>query len=177
MSEKQKTEKTAKADKADKTENKPEKKKYEPKEEVHEILVRIMGNDIPGSKSVFVGLTRIKGVSWSIANAARVKLGIPLTKKISELSKEDIAKIESFLKNIQIYDFLKNRRKDLESGETNHYYGSDLDIRREFDIKRMKEMRSYKGLRHASKLPVRGQRTRSHFRKKGVAMGVKKKKK
>ena len=173
MSDKQKTEKHAKSDKTEKT----EKKKYEPKEEVHETLVRIMGNDIPGSRSVFIGLTRIKGGSWSISNIACVKLSIPKTKKISELSKEDIVKIEAFLKNIDTYDFLKNRRNDFETGETKHYYGSDLDIRREFDIKRMKEIKSYKGLRHIAKLPVRGQRTRSHFRRKGVAMGVKKKKK
>ncbi|MDP3881832.1 MAG: 30S ribosomal protein S13 [Nanoarchaeota archaeon] len=176
MSDKQKTEKPSKGDKVEKA-DKTEKKKYEPKEESNEMLIRIMGNDIPGSKSVFVGLTKIKGVSWAIANATVIKLGIPKTKKISELSKEDISKIETFMKKIDVYDFLKNRRKDLETGETKHYYGSDLDIRREFDIKRMKEMKSYKGLRHASKLPVRGQRTRSHFRRKGAAMGVKKKKK
>ena len=47
---------------------------------------------------------------------------------------------------------------------------------KEFDIKRMKKMRSYKGIRHASGLPVRGQRTKSHFRKKGKnkAVGVSK---
>ena len=45
----------------------------------------------------------------------------------------------------------------------------------EIDIKKMIKMKSYKGTRHTSGLPVRGQRTRSHFRKSGVAMGVKKK--
>ena len=40
---------------------------------------------------------------------------------------------------------------------------------------RLKEIKSYRGLRHSLKLPVRGQRTRSHFRTKGNAMGVKKK--
>jgi len=155
---------------------KKEKPKYEPKEEIHEVLVRIMGRDIPGSKKIFVGLTRIKGISWAISNAACLKLAIPRSKKIQDLSKEDINKIENFLKKIDVYDFLKNRRKDQESGGTTHYFGSDLDIKKEFDIKRLKEIKSYKGIRHAAKLPVRGQRTKSHFRKKGVAIGVNKKK-
>ncbi len=180
MSEKQKTDtKNEKAQKQGKTDklDKLEKKKFEPKEELGEVLVRIMGYDIPGSRNLYAGLTRIKGISWGISNAACVKLNFPRSKKIAELSKEDILKIETFLKNLEIYDFMKNRRNDIENGQTFHEFGSDLDIRREFDIKRLKEIRSYKGLRHALKLPVRGQRTRSHFRRKGVAMGVKKKKK
>ena len=51
-----------------------------------------------------------------------------------------------------------------------------LDIKKEFDIKRLREIKSYRGIRHSAKLPSRGQRTRSHFRKKGIAMGVKRKK-
>ncbi len=47
-------------------------------------------------------------------------------------------------------------------------------MRKEFDVKRMKQIRSYKGVRHSLKQPVRGQRTRSHFRTTGVAVGVKK---
>ena len=52
---------------------------------------------------------------------------------------------------------------------------NDLDIQKEFDIKRLKKIKSYRGLRHAQGLPVRGQRTRSHFRKKGGAVSVRKK--
>lgn len=150
-------------------------KKAHPQEESHETLVRILGYDIPGSKNIMTGLTRIKGVSWSISNITCVKLKIPKAKKISELSKDDIQQIEKFLKDMPVADFLKNRRVDIETGETKHYIGSDLDIKKEFDIKRLKEIKSYRGLRHAIKLPVRGQRTRSHFRTKGTAMGVKRK--
>ena len=70
---------------------------------------------------------------------------------------------------------MKNRRSDPETGVTSHLYGSDLDMKKEFDIKRMKKIKSYKGIRHTMKLPVRGQRTRSHFRKGGKAVGVMKK--
>lgn len=152
-----------------------EKKKFVPQEEKNEILVRIFGYDIPGSRNIFSGLTRIKGISWTISNAVCLKLGYPRTKKISELTNEDITKIEEFLKNINVYNFLKNRRSDVETGVTSHLYGTDLDMKKEFDIKRLKEIKSYKGIRHSLGQPVRGQRTRSHFRKnRKVSGGIKK---
>ncbi len=152
-----------------------QKKKPEPQFDENETLVRILGYDIPGSRNIYAGLTRIKGISWTVSNAICLKLGLPKGKKISELSKADIQKIEKFLEELPIYDFLKNRRNDVETGKTAHYFGTDLDMKRDFDIKRLREIKSYRGIRHALKQPVRGQRTRSHFRKKGRAMGVKKK--
>jgi small subunit ribosomal protein S13 len=181
MAEKQEKQDKRKEEKSDKHKlakpsGKEEKKKHFQQEEESEILVRILGYDIPGSRNLYSGLTRIKGVSWAVSNALCIKLSIPKSKKISELSKDEIAKIEKFLRNFEVPDFLKNRRSDPESGETKHYFGSDLDIKREFDVKRLKEIKSYRGIRHSAKLPVRGQRTRSHFRTKGRAMGIKRKK-
>ena len=98
-------------------EEKPEKK-GRPVEEEHEILVRILGYDIPGSKSIYPGLTRIKGVSWTISNAACLKLRYPRETKISELTKADLQKIETFLKNLEIPEFLKNRRLDKDTGQS-----------------------------------------------------------
>lgn len=152
-------------------------KKPPVQEEEQEMLIRIMGFDIAGSKNVYTGLTRIKGVSWAISNAACLKLGIPKSKKIADLSKDDIKKIEEFLTKLDIYPFMKNRISDPETGEETHIFGHDLNMKKSFDIKRMRKMKSYKGVRHGSNLPVRGQRTRSNFRKKGLAVGVKKKKK
>ncbi len=146
-------------------------------EENNEILVRIMGQDIPGSKKIYPGLTRVKGISWSLSNLTCKKLGIAKTTRISELSKEDLEKLETFLENPDIYNFLKNRRNDPETGESKHVLSNDLDMKKEFDIKRLKKIKSYKGIRHSFKLPVRGQRTRSNFRKSGIAVGVKRKKK
>lgn len=170
--EKSKEIKQKKPEKADKVE-KPKRKE---EVEEHEILVRIFGYDIPGSKNLYTGLIRIKGVSWSISNAICIKLNFPKNKKVSELSKDEIKKIENFLEKMPVYDFMKNRRTDVETGQTGHFYGTDLDMKRDFDIKRLREIKSYRGIRHALKQPVRGQRTRSHFRTKGRAMGVKKKK-
>lgn len=145
-------------------------------DENNEVLVRVMGFDIPGSRNLMTGLTYIKGISWTISNALCIKLGMQKSKKISELSKAEIQKIEEFLDKLPLPDFVKNRRSDPETGETKHFYGTTLDMKKEFDIKKMKEIKSYKGIRHASKLPVRGQRTRSHFRVKSQASGMKKKK-
>ncbi|MEK6825796.1 MAG: 30S ribosomal protein S13 [Nanoarchaeota archaeon] len=156
-------------------EEKEDKKRQHQQDEHNEILVRILGYDIPGSRNLIAGLIRIKGVSWAISNALCIKLNLSKSKKIETLTKDEIAKIEAFLRNPQIPTFFFNRRSDRETGETKHFLGSDLDIKKEFDIKRLKEIRSYKGIRHGAKLPVRGQRTRSHFRTKGRAMGIKKK--
>jgi len=141
------------------------------------ILVRISGYDIPGDKKLYPGLTRIKGVGWSVSNALCIKLDLPKDKVISDLSKSEIEKIEKFLKNPEMNAFLMNRRNDLETGETKHYVAVDLEMRKDFDVRRLKKIRSYKGVRHTSGLPVRGQRTRAHFRKKGQAVSVSRKKK
>ena len=58
-----------------------------------------------------------------------------------------------------------NRRKDIDTGKNIHIIGSDLSLQKEFDIKRLKKMKCYRGVRHSTGQPVRGQRTRSHFRK------------
>ena len=158
-----------------KQENEEKKKQFRQDNVVEESLIRIAGYDIPGNKNLYTGLTRIKGVGWTISNVICTKLKISKSKKILELSKDEIKQIEVFLKDPQILEFLKNRRSDLESSESKHFMGSSLDMKKDFDIRRLKKIRSYKGMRHTAGLPVRGQRTRSHFRKKGQAVRVRKK--
>ena len=173
---KQEKKQEKKTDKSSPTQaEKDEKKRKFEEENKAEFLVRILGYDIPGSRGLMTGLLRIKGISWAISNAVCLKLNMPKNKKISDLSKVEIQQIEAFLRDLKVYDFMKNRRFDIETGETKHIFGSDLDVKREFDIKRLKEIKSYRGLRHSLRLPTRGQRTRSHFRSKGNSMGVKKK--
>ncbi len=139
-----------------------------------ESLIRILSTDIPGNKKIYAGLTRIKGVSWGVSHAVCVVLKLDKKRMIASLSKEEIEKISVFIKNPAIPRFLLNRRFDIDTGESRHLIGSDLDLKKEFDIKRLKKIRSYRGLRHAIGAPVRGQRTRSHFRKNKV-VGVMKK--
>ena len=175
MAEKEKTPEK-KSDKKDKKQQPEVKAKRPDTFENTETLVRIFGYDIPGSRNLYVGLTRIKGISWALSNAVLLKLGYSRTKKISELSKDEIQKIEATVRAMPVPDFMKNRRNDEETGKTTHLLTTDLDMQKDFDIKKMKKMKSYKGVRHSLKLPVRGQRTRSHFRAKGrVAVTVQKK--
>lgn len=147
--------------------------------EIGEInLVRILGKDISGNKRLFAGLTGIQGISWTFANAICKSLKLEKKKKIHEVSESELKKIEGFVQNPKIPGFIKNRQKDLDEGTDKHLLGADLILRKEFDIKRLKKIKSYKGNRHALGLPVRGQKTRSNFRrnrKKSGAVGVKKK--
>lgn len=150
-----------------------QKKPHIREQEETETLVRILGSDIPGSKHIEIALIRIKGVSWTVARAICLKLGLDRNKRVSEIPKDDIKKIEDFIRNPEIPEFLMNRRKDPETGESKHLSTIALDLHKDFDIKRLRRIKAYRGVRHALGLPVRGQRTRAHFRAKGLAVGVK----
>jgi small subunit ribosomal protein S13 len=147
-----------------------------PEGKFEEKLVRILSKDIEGKLNVYVGLTKIKGVSWSLANAICKALNFDKKRKIGSLSKEEIDKINDFVKNPKMPMYLANRNMDIETGKDKHIIGNDLDLQKEFDIGRLKKIKSYRGLRHTLGQPVRGQRTKSHFRKnKKKGVGIKKK--
>ncbi len=162
---------------------KPAKKEFKSKPKPDEkpkimakSIVRIASTDVPGESAIYAGLTRIKGISWSFSNALCTQLGIDKKRKITSLTETEIEKITNFIrKPANLRPFLLNRRNDIGTGQDMHLITSDLDLQRDFDIKRLKQIRSYKGWRHALGQPVRGQRTRSHFRK-GRAVGVQKSK-
>jgi small subunit ribosomal protein S13 len=142
-------------------------------------LIRVLGKDIPGDKKILVGLTNLKGISWAFSNAICKRTNINPDKIIENLSEEEIRKITEFVKNPRLPVFLMNRRKDYHQGNDKHLIGSDLDLQKDFDIKRLKKIKAYKGIRHMQGQPVRGQRTKSHFRsnrKKGGSVGVTKSK-
>jgi len=140
-------------------------------------IVRIGGADIAGAKPIFHALRRIKGISYSLSNAICVMLNFDKRKRIGDLSDEDIKKLEDMLNNPLKYSippWMVNRRHDYDDGIDKHLISTDIKLRRDFDIKRLKTIRAYRGMRHALGLPVRGQKTRSHFRT-GGSIGVKKK--
>jgi small subunit ribosomal protein S13 len=143
-------------------------------------LVRIMQTDIPGNKNLLTGLTYLKGISWSISNAICKILKLDPNKKIIDLTPKETEDILQLLANPvgKFPKFLLNRRNDFETGQDYHVTGTNLDMKKEFDIRRLKKIRSYRGLRHATGQPTRGQRTKSHFRTRGKkkAVGVQKKK-
>jgi len=139
-------------------------------------LVRIANADLDGEKQLLFALRKIKGVNTMIANAICKITGFEPSKKVGELTKENIAKIGDILatpikSGIPIW--MLNRRKDPETGNTTHLISNDLIFARNNDIKRLKRIKSYRGSRHQAGLPSRGQRTKSNFRKnKGKVVGV-----
>jgi len=158
-----------------KTQN-PKPEYVKPQEKREERLVRILSKDIEGRMKIYPGLTKIKGVSWAFSNAVCKILKIDKNKTIGSLTEEEIQKISDFIKNPELPVYIMNRRKDVETGEEKHLTGTDLDLRKDFDIKKLKKIKSYRGLRHTAGLPTKGQRTKAHFRrnrKKGS--GIKKK--
>ena len=146
--------------------------------EYKERIVRILSKDIEGGMRIYAGLATIKGISWALSNAICKKLGIDKKRKIGSLTEEEVKKIAEFVKNPQVPPYILNRRKDFETGEDKHLTGSDLELQNEFDVKRLKKIKTYRGFRHSSGLPTRGQRTRSNFRKnRAKGAGIKKKNK
>ncbi len=150
------------------------KKSLEREKFQEEVLVRILSTDIPGNNNLVSGFTKIKGISWSMANAICGALKLDKKRKIKELNEKEIEKISEFIKNPKLPEWILNRRKDFESGKSLHLLSNDLDYAKENDIRFLKKIRCYRGWRHASGQPVRGQRTKSHFRK-GASLGVSKK--
>jgi len=136
-----------------------------------------MGADVEGTLKTVYALTAIKGISLSLANAILKKAGINPDLRVGFLTEIDIAKIEGIIKEPAKYGlptWLFNRRKDVETGKDEHLISADLVLRNKLDIDQAKEIRSWRGYRHAYSLKVRGQHTKTTGRA-GKALGVKKK--
>ena len=143
-------------------------------------IVRIAQVDLPGSKPIKIALTKIKGVGYNLASAACNITGIDKQKKTGELRNDEIKKLDTILmktKENVFPSWMCNRRKDYETGEDLHLITGTLDFVKDNTIKNMKKIKCYKGVRHSRSLPVRGQRTKSNFRRsKGKVVGVSKRK-
>ena len=140
-------------------------------------IVRVANADLDGKKTLAHALTKIKGVGFSFSNAICITASVDKFKKTGELSQDELSRLNSVIKNMASLAplWLLNRRADPEVGENRHLVGTDITVTLDKDIRGMKNIRSYKGFRHALGLPVRGQRTRSNFRRnKGKVVGVKK---
>ena len=142
-------------------------------------LVRIANTDLDGNKVIGYALKNIKGIGFKFASMLCSLTGIDKTKKAGNLSDEDIKKLDAIITDpikAGVPDWMLNRRKDYEDNSTKHLLSADLTFVRDNDLKRLKKIKCYRGMRHAYGLPVRGQRTKSNFRKsKGKVTGVRKK--
>jgi small subunit ribosomal protein S13 len=154
--------------------------KEQPKKDFRH-LVRLVNTDLDGSKPIVYALKKIKGISFMYSNMVCQLANIDGSLKTGEMSEEQVRRIEEIIKNPSKFNvpiWMMNRKMDPESGVNRHLVGSDLSFAQDMDIKMMKKIKSYKGLRHQWGLPVRGQRTKSNFRRnKGkVTLGVIRKK-
>ncbi len=107
--------------------------------------MRILGVNIPDNKKVEIALTYLYGVGRSLSrrtlDAAKVDMG----KRAKELTADEVARIQGFIeKNFPVEGELRQRIKA--------------------NMSRLKELGTYRGLRHLRRLPVRGQRTRTNSR-------------
>src|SRR5436305_6601649 len=108
-------------------------------------MARIAGVDLPPNKRIEIGLTYIYGIGRPQSNNILRAAGVSADTKVRELNDDEVNKI----------------RKVIEE-----QYRIEGDLRKEisFNIKRLMEIASYRGLRHRRGLPVRGQRTHTNAR-------------
>jgi small subunit ribosomal protein S13 len=117
-------------------------------------MARIAGVDLPPNKRVEIALTYIFGIGRSQSKVILGGTGISLDTKVRDLNDDEINKI----------------RKVIEEQQT---VEGDLRKDTSFNIKRLMEIGSYRGLRHRRGLPVRGQRTHTNARtRKGPRRGA-----
>ena len=143
-------------------------------------IVRVANVDVQGSRPIRIALTEIKGIGINLADIVCITAGIDKVEKAGNLNEEQVKKLNQVVENLASHGlptWLFNRRKDYDTGADIHLLTGNVSFYRENDIKRLKKIKSLKGIRHGKGLPVRGQRTKSHFRtNKGKVVGVAKKK-
>ena len=110
-------------------------------------MTRISGIDLPDHKRLDIALTYIYGVGRSNGHRILELADVNGAKRIKELSEEEITKIQKVI-------------------EEKYKIEGDLKTEIAGNIKRLKEISSYRGIRHIKGLPVKGQRTRSNARTK-----------
>jgi small subunit ribosomal protein S13 len=139
-----------------------------------EMVIRLKDTDLDGSKKLIVGISGVKGVGYNLANSLILGLGMDPNKRLGDLSDPEIEKIEKAIEDpgsLGIPRWMFNRQRDYDTGKDIHLSTSDLIFAGKSDIDRLGEIKSYKGIRHARGLKVRGQRTASTGRGR-VAVGV-----
>ena len=121
-------------------------------------MARIAGVDLPREKRVEIGLTYIYGIGRAISNQILAETGVDPNKRVKDLSDDEVNSLRKAIDN----------------------YTVEGDLRREIalNIKRLRDIRSYRGIRHQKGLPVRGQKTKTNARtRKGPKRTVGRKKK
>lgn len=122
-------------------------------------MARIAGVDLPREKRAEIGLTYIYGIGRATSNEILAKSGINPDTRIKDLSEDEVNELRKIIDE----DYLV-----------------EGDLRREIalNIKRLRDIKCYRGIRHAKGLPLRGQKTKTNARtRKGPRKTVSRKKK
>jgi small subunit ribosomal protein S13 len=117
-------------------------------------MARIANVTIPSEKQVWIALTSVYGIGQTTSKAILAEAKIEPTTRVKDLTEAEVKKINDIVAKS---------------------YNVEGDLRRlvSNNIKRIKDINSYKGIRHKNKLPVNGQRTRTNARtRKGRAIAV-----
>ncbi|WLP85470.1 30S ribosomal protein S13 [Mycoplasma seminis] len=107
-------------------------------------MARILNVEIPNNKRVVISLTYIYGIGNSLAKEICAKANISEDTRVKDLTEEELSRIREAAKE----------------------YTTEGDLRREvsLNIKRLMEIKCYRGMRHRKGLPVRGQSTKKNAR-------------
>lgn len=108
-------------------------------------MARIAGVNIPDDKRIEIALTYIYGIGRSRSNRILSALGMDPNKRAKELSESDIGKLKDYI-------------------EKSFTIEGELKHQQQMNIKRLKDIGCYRGVRHMKGLPVRGQKTRTNTR-------------
>ena len=107
--------------------------------------MRIFGVNIPDEKRIEISLTYIYGIGRDVAKKALVAAKIEGGKKAKDLTADEVLRVQNFI-------------------ERNFRVEGDLRQLVKRNIGRLKDLQTYRGMRHARRLPVRGQRTKTNSR-------------
>ncbi len=122
-------------------------------------MARIAGVDLPREKRVEIGLTYIYGIGRRTSNVILGRSGINPDTRVRDLTEEEVGKLRQII-------------------DADHKVEGDLRREISLNIKRLKEIGCFRGIRHRRSLPVRGQRTKTNARtRKGPRKTVGRKKK
>ncbi|MDD6790086.1 MAG: 30S ribosomal protein S13 [Lachnospira sp.] len=113
-------------------------------------MARISGVDLPKEKRIEIGLTYIYGIGRSRSNKILAKAGVDPNTRVKDLTDEEVGKIRDVI--------------DAEAENENLPVEGDLRRQTAMDIKRLREIGCYRGIRHRKGLPCRGQKTKTNAR-------------